>query len=456
MAPRLFGTDGIRGRVGVHPLDGATVTALGYQVARQVGVAGGRPTVLLAGDSRESTPRLCAWLARGLEDGGAEVRYAGLLPTPGVAWLVRRLGAAAGITVSASHNPHPDNGIKLFDGAGRKWRPAEEARLEAALPAAAAMAPGDLEDDPPRAEPELAATYLDGLTESLGGGRPLSDLAIVVDAANGAAAPYAARLFERLGARATALGAAPDGRNINLECGSTSPAAMAAATAAGGAGLGIALDGDADRAIFADERGQVRDGDAALYLWATWLARAGRLRPRRIVATTMSNLGLERALAAEGIELVRCDVGDRVVVETMLAEGLRLGGEQSGHLVHLDLSTTGDGLLTALQIAAIVASSGRSLSELLRGLRRFPQVLLNVPVASKPDLWELPAVRDAARTVESRLGATGRLVLRYSGTEPLARVMIEGPEQDRIDALAEELAGVIHREIGAAAEPEVP
>jgi phosphoglucosamine mutase len=271
---------------------------------------------------------------------------------------------------------------------------------------------------------------------------------VVLDAGNGAASFYARELFERLGARVTLLHADPNGRNVNEGCGSTAPAEMAARVAAEGADLGAAFDGDADRCILADERGEVRDGDAILYLWATCLHRSGRLQPPRIVATSMSNLGLERALAAEGIGVVRCNVGDRYVVETMKKEGILLGGEQSGHIVQSALATTGDGLLTAVQMAALRQQAGQPLSEMLAPFRRYPQILLNVKVAKKVDFKNLPSVSAKARAVEERLGEDGRLVLRYSGTEPLARIMIEGPEQEMIDALAEELAVAIRGELG--------
>jgi phosphoglucosamine mutase len=281
------------------------------------------------------------------------------------------------------------------------------------------------------------------------GGLPLAGLRVVLDAGNGAASHYAGELFESLGAEVVRLlAAAPDGRNVNLHCGSTAPERMAAETAAAGAHLGIAFDGDADRCILADERGQVRDGDAILYLWATHLLAQHRLAPPRIVATSMSNLGLERALGRHGIGVTRCGVGDRAVVETMRRHGILLGGEQSGHIVRLDLAPTGDGLLTAVQIAALVHHAARPLSDLLAGFRRYPQVLLNVPVARKPDLDSVPAIAAAARAVERELGADGRLVLRYSGTESLARVMIEGPDQAAIESLATRLAAVIAGELG--------
>jgi phosphoglucosamine mutase len=449
LTDRLFGTDGMRGRAGTYPLDQPTVTTLGREMASLLALGASEPTVVLGGDTRISTPVLCAWLADGLADGGAAVRYAGMLPTPGVAWLVRHLGAAAGIAVSASHNPHRDNGIKLFDNAGYKWRGEDERRLEEALPGPAAEPAEDSMLPPLAAEPGLPELYLEALAASLPGPRPLDGLRLALDCANGAASPFAGPLFESLGATVAVIGDSPNGRNINFGCGSTEPAGLAAATVAQGAALGVAFDGDADRAVFADETGTVRDGDAALFLWATHMHAAGRLRPPRIVATSMSNLGLERALAAAGIGVVRCGVGDRVVVETMRRDGVILGGEQSGHLIHLGLGTTGDGLLTALQLATVVRASGRGLSELLAPFRRYPQVLLNVPVGRKPDLATLPAVAAAAERVERTLGDDGRLVLRYSGTEPLARVMIEGPEQGQVAALAEELAAAIRAEIGS-------
>ncbi len=451
----LFGTDGIRARFGEAPLDRATVTALALHLAATLREqSGAPPLVILGGDTRESTSEICRWLAEGLTTGGARLQYAGVIPTPGIAWLTRELGAAAGAVVSASHNPWPDNGIKLLDPRGFKWSEEAEAALERRLeggssveiPALPAVLPADA---------SLRERYLDYLasTVSDGGDRPLDGLKVVLDAGNGAASSYAGELFERLGARVTRLHTEPTGRNVNEGCGSTAPGEMAARVVAEGADLGAAFDGDADRCILADERGEVKDGDAILYLWAVRLRQRGLLEPPRIVATTMSNLGLERALAREGIGIERCGVGDRYVVETLLRENLALGGEQSGHIVHLGLSNTGDGLLTALQIARIVQGArhdaGRPLSELLAGFRRYPQILENVRVTRKPDLTGLPRVAEVVRSVEERLGADGRLVLRYSGTEPLARVMIEGPDQPSIEAMAGELAGAIREEIGA-------
>jgi phosphoglucosamine mutase len=449
---RLFGTDGLRAPFGAPPLDRPTVTALAAALAAELRATSAGPTVVLGGDTRESTPTICGWLADGLAAGGATVRSLGVIPTPGVAHLTRRLGAAAGISVSASHNPWPDNGIKLIDPRGFKWPEEGERRLERQLAQDLASGDAAVPERPllplPPLDEGLRDEYLAHLASTVPGERPLDGLAVVLDAGNGAASAWAAPLFERLGARVTLLHAAPDGRNVNAGCGSTAPEEMAARVVATGAALGAAFDGDADRCILADDHGTVRDGDAILYLWATGLHRAGRLHPARIVATSMSNLGLERALAREGIELVRCDVGDRWVVEMLQSEGLRLGGEQSGHIVDLALASTGDGLLTALQVAHLVHRAGRPFSELLAGFRRYPQILQNVRVRQKKDFAGLPKVQSAAREVERRLGADGRLVLRYSGTEPLARIMIEGPDQPTIEALAGDLAEALAADLG--------
>jgi phosphoglucosamine mutase len=488
---RLFGTDGIRGRFGEPPLDRPTVTALARHLAADLAervaaaaaaagpaaavspagaalgaatllaarpaaaIAATPPLVVLGGDTRDSTPEICAWLAAGLAAGGVRVRYAGVIPTPGIAFLAPHLGATAGIAVSASHNPWPDNGIKLLDGDGLKWSDAAEQALTARL---AAPHPLDPTEEPPAAaalppvDADLRAAYLEHLAATLPPEpSPLAGLRVVLDAGNGAAATYAGDLFDRLGAEVTLLGTAPDGRNVNRGIGSTAPETMAAAVVAAGAHLGAAFDGDADRCILADETGAVCDGDAILYLWATGLLAAGQLVPPRIVATSMSNLGLERALARHGIGVVRCDVGDRWVVEAMRREGIRLGGEQSGHIVCFGLSNTGDGLLTALQCAAHVHRSGQPLSRLLAGFRRYPQILRNVRVARKPDLATLPRVAAAVQDVERALCDDGRLVLRYSGTEPLVRVMIEGPDQTTIESLAAQLAAVLAGELSEGA-----
>jgi phosphoglucosamine mutase len=442
---RLFGTDGIRAPFGSPPLDQSTVTALGYHIATRLAGESSQPRVILAGDTRSSTPEICSWLAHGLYRAGAEVLYAGVLPTPGVSCLINEFDADAGVAVSASHNPHPDNGIKLFDREGFKADDESERDLEQRLRRGAPeirSSPQALKEDS-----ALAERYLRRRQELLGGERPLDGLRVVVDAANGAASVYAAPLFRRLGAQVVSLCDQPDGRNINADCGSTRPEGMARQVVENRCHLGIAFDGDADRALFADESGRVRDGDALLYLWARHLKQQGLLAPPSVVATTMSNLGLERALEREGIGMVRCDVGDRTVVRTMRREGILLGGEQSGHLVHLGRTTTGDGLVTALEISSVLLHGARPMSDQLSGFRRFPQILRNVQVSRKPELASLPGVTAAVRHAEEHLANRGRLVLRYSGTEPLARIMIEGPELPEIEALAARLTEALRQDL---------
>ncbi|MFN7940942.1 MAG: phosphoglucosamine mutase [Thermoanaerobaculia bacterium] len=445
-APHWFGTDGIRARFGEEPLVEGTVRRLGRALGEEIFATGRAPRVVLGGDTRASTPVLERWLAEGLGAAGVTAIDLGVFPTAGVSWLVPRRGAACGIVVSASHNPAADNGIKLVDGNGGKWRPADELALERRL--ASTPDPGPLAR--PRREPdsEAAAAYLAWLAEAAGS-LSLAGRRVALDAANGAASRFAARLFAALGAEVVHLHDAPDGDNINRDCGSLHPQDLQRAVASGGADFGFAFDGDADRVLLVDERGELRDGDALLYLWASELARRGGLEPREIVATSMSNLGLERALAARGIGVVRCGVGDRAVVATLRERGLRLGGEQSGHLVDLATSPTGDGLLTAVILAAVLVRDGRPASLQLADFRRYPQLLVGVPVRAKPPLDSLPGVAAAAREVERRLGADGRLVLRYSGTEPLARIMLEGPDGDLLRSLSDRLAAEIRAAIGA-------
>jgi phosphoglucosamine mutase len=445
--PRLFGTDGVRGVYGQPPLDEKTLRRLAHALALELKDRRSSPRVLMGGDTRESTPAIGRLFAAELAAQGVGVTWLGVVPTPAVAALVRREGADAGVVLSASHNPWHDNGVKLIDPDGFKWQPAAEARLEARLDQ---VGDGDVaggEAELTVAEP-LVEAYFDDLLASLGDAR-LDNLHVVLDTGNGAASALAGRLFTAAGATVRVINDRPDGRNINRGCGSTHPEVVAAAVNEEGCELGFTFDGDADRALLADEKGQVRDGDAILYLWARDLKAKGLLRGERIVATSMSNLGLEVALRREGIGILRCDVGDREVVEALERESLVLGGEQSGHIVNRHLTTTGDGLLTALQIAAIVATDGRPLSEQLAGFARFPQVLKSYRVAKKPALAGLPAVVAAERRVEAELGEEGRLVLRYSGTEPLVRIMIEGPSREKIETLEAELAAVLLAELAS-------
>ena len=445
----------MRAVFGTPPLDRPTVQAVGYCFARLCGEG----ALILGGDTRASRTEITGWLAAAIRAAGCEVRSAGVVPTPAVAYLVTELGAAGGIVVSASHNPYTDNGVKLIGADGFKVDPSVERAIEDRiedwvrgssdpLPPEAARKRRPKADHQLHDEPELADRYLEHLAASLPAKRPLAGLRIAVDAANGAGAPYAERLFAGLGADCAVTCDRPDGRNINLDCGSTCTGRIADFTRATGSDLGVALDGDADRALLCDHRGRICDGDILLYVWATHLAARGALPGRRIVATTMSNMGLEKALEAGNVDVVRCGVGDREVVEVMRREGIRLGGEQSGHLVDLELGTTGDGLLTAAAVAAIVAASGRSLADLAAGFRRFPQTLRNVRVREKQPLESVPGLSEAVASVERELGTSGRVLLRYSGTEALARVMIEGPDQTRIEELCGSITSILETELG--------
>ena len=442
----IFGTDGVRGVFGRAPIDALTITRLGWALGSFLGREARSPCVIIAGDTRASTPTVTSWIAAGLDVAEARVINAGTLPTPAVAFLTRELGADAGIAVSASHNPHTDNGVKIFDGQGFKWSREGEAELEAGT-LGAPNYPGDGTPEP--VDRGLAERYGQALLSALPGGEPLRGLDIAVDAANGAASPLAAALFRRAGATVHAFNDHPDGANINVQCGSNHSEEIVRHTLENGCVMGIAFDGDADRVILVDETGRVLDGDAILYIWARALQQRGQLEPAAVVVTTMSNLGLESSLARLGIDLVRCGVGDREVVSEMRSRSILLGGEQSGHLVHLGLSTTGDGLLSALQIAALAVGSGQPLSQLVSGLETYPQILRNVAVRAKDDFSSVPGLEELAHSIQQRLGDRGRVLLRYSGTEPLARVMIEGPDAETIAEMAGELAAVLDRHLGS-------
>ncbi len=452
MSRRLFGTDGVRGRFGTPPLDENTVRRLGAALGgRLVQAASGTPSrVVLGGDTRASTPQICRWLAAELAAHGVDTVFLGVVPTPAIARTVATSDAACGLAVSASHNPYPDNGIKLIDGDGFKWPEEAEAGLERAmLEADLKLAGGEAELE---VNFSVVRAYISSLAESLGG-HSLAGLRVVLDAGNGAASPYAQKLFEDLDASVTMLGDAPNGENINLDCGSTHPENLAATLREEPTAydVGFSFDGDADRVIVADHTGLVRDGDAVLYLWARYLKTRKELPGNAIVATSMSNLGLQVALARSAIDVVRCGVGDREVVATLRDQHFALGGEQSGHIVNLALSTTGDGLLTALQIASILHQSACPLVDLLKDFEQFPQLLRNLRVAAKPPLDSLPSVVETSREVEAELGDRGRLVLRYSGTEPLVRIMLEGPDEATIGELADRLEAVLDAELNPSA-----
>ena len=436
---KLFGTDGIRGVAGRAPLDSPTVYSLGFALG-EWSLRHGERRVLIGRDTRESGPELAATVARGLKDAGAEPVSAGVVTTPAVAFLTRTGPFSAGVMISASHNPYHDNGLKVFAHDGFKLPDIEEAALEKRIFEILPGAPENPQGFPAEEMPGLAEKYLEYLRQSAGGA--LSGLSVVVDCAHGAGFRLAPPLFRSLGARVTEMACAPDGRNINEGCGALHVEGLRQRVLEEHADFGAAFDGDADRCILVSRSGKVLDGDHVLLI-------AGKaLRPRAVVATVMSNLGLERALAACGIGLLRTAVGDRYVLEEMLRQDLPLGGEQSGHVIFRQFSTTGDGLLTALRVAAIARHAGATLDELTREFVVYPQVLVNVRFREKRPLEELERVQKEIWAAKEEFGGAGRVLVRFSGTEPLARVMVEGPDAARVEERARRIAAAIEAELG--------
>ncbi len=451
---KLFGTDGIRAVAGQAPLDPTTVYGVGFALARSLGKTVSQPRVLLGRDTRESGPWIAATLAEGMRQAGAQVESAGIVTTPAVAFLARAGGFDAGVVISASHNPWQDNGIKLFGADGFKLPDAVELAMEEEILYHAAQ----VEISDPHRFPAvednsaLRADYVQFLVDCVPG-LTLAGLKIVADCANGAAAAIAPELFRRFDregrARVDLLNIAPDGRNINANCGALHPELVAQETQRRGADIGLTFDGDADRCMLADAAGNVINGDAILLMAARDLKARGMLTGDLVVATTMSNMGLGAALKRSGIRMLRAPVGDRYVLEEMQKHDAALGGEQSGHILFPHLATTGDGLLTALVVLDLIARTGQSIEELTADLKVFPQIIVNVKVREKKPLDSIPAVAAAINAAEAALKDTGRVVIRYSGTEPLARVMIEAESEEAMRNHAEAIAAAIRGELGA-------
>jgi len=450
VARTLFGTDGIRGVAGQYPLDRATVQAVGLALGDWVRQRGQEACVVLGMDTRESGTWLAEEIAGGLSRRDVKVDFAGVTTTPGVAYLAKTGPFSAGVMISASHNPYQDNGIKLIGHSGYKLPDEQEESLEAEilalLKAGALSHPAQI---PINAG--LDRTYIDHLAATLPGG--LGGMKIVADCANGSASALAPELFERLGGHVRAIHCAPDGRNINLNCGSLHLESLRAAVLERSADVGVAFDGDADRALFVSKSGKIVDGDAVLLLAGRHLRDQGRLTGNNghpvIVATVMSNLGLERALRSHGIEMLRTPVGDKYVLEEMQRRGAELGGEQSGHIIFHRYATTGDGMLTALRVFEVMRHTGAGLDQLTSELQVYPQRLVNVRVRQRKRLEDLPAVAAEIRAAEASFGDSGRVLVRFSGTEPLARVMVEGPDLERVEAFANRIAARIQSELGA-------
>ena len=449
MPKQLFGTDGIRGVAGEYPLDPATIYAFGVALGEDAGAHHLRhhpnPEILIGMDTRESGPWIAELVAGGLTSRGVRVRYAGVITTPGVAYLTRAGDFVAGVMISASHNPFQDNGLKVFGHSGFKLPDAEEDTIEQDIlrlreqgvtPQPAAL----------KVDESLDRQYLEFLVSTAG--VRFEGVKIVLDCGNGASYRLGPDLFRRLGAEVVTLCAEPNGRNINLGCGALHLAPLQKAVVEHGADYGAAFDGDADRAIFAARSGKVVDGDAVMLAAARALKAAGRLQGDTLVSTVMSNLGLEKLLERDGIRMVRTAVGDKYVLEEMLRLDAALGGEQSGHVIFREYATTGDGLLTALRVFEIARRAGVGLDELTGDLRVYPQKLVNVRVREKKGLLELPAVAEEIRKAEDSLAGTGRVLVRFSGTEPLARVMVEAEDPGQVELFVNRIADAIRTAAG--------
>ncbi|HEY5617308.1 MAG TPA: phosphoglucosamine mutase [Vicinamibacterales bacterium] len=463
---RLFGTDGVRGKAGQHPLDPPTIRRLGAALARAMSPGTGGARFLSGRDTRESGPWIERELAAGIRSQGGALVSAGVIPTPAVAYLTPRLGYTAGVVISASHNPFEDNGIKVFSGTGAKFTEALEDQVESIM----ADTSWDTSDNGPAEaghydrtnafayvvsgfsrtveQIDYRSEYIEHLLHVLEPNERHTGVRIAVDCANGATATVAPRLFERLGFDVRCVGCEPDGRNINLGCGSTAPELLTRTVLNDGYRLGIAYDGDGDRAIFVDAHGRIVDGDAVMLMCAKQMKIEGRLKGDAVVATVMSNIGLEIALRNAGIETIRCPVGDKYVMEEMIQRNLSLGGEQSGHVIFSDFLFTGDGLATSLNVLRTMATTGRELGDLASDLTKYPQVLLNLRVDRKVDLKTVPSVAAVLASVESRLAGAGRLLVRYSGTEPLLRVMLEGQDEAQIRRWGQEILDAVRQYVG--------
>jgi phosphoglucosamine mutase len=447
---RLFGTDGIRGVANQYPMTAEMALALGRSVAEHFRQRDKRCRVVIGKDTRLSGYMFESALEAGIVSAGADVMLVGPLPTPAIAFITASMRADAGVVISASHNPFQDNGIKLFGPDGFKLADDIEVEIEQRIVNPEPLTPGP--------EPRIGKAvrlddaegrYVQFIKERFPKDRTLDGMRVVVDCANGAAYRAAPQVFAELGAEVSALFIEPNGRNINDDCGALHPDKVAIEVRRTRASIGIALDGDADRVILTDEHGEIVDGDQIMAILGTRFMAQGKLPGATVVATVMSNLGLERALATKQAKLWRTAVGDRYVVEAMREGGFTFGGEQSGHIVFLQEATTGDGLLAALQVLSVMVQEGRSLSDLARLMTRYPQVLLNFTVERKVPIDQLPTVRAAIAKVEKALGSDGRVLVRYSGTESKARVMIEGTDEPTIRAYAEEIAECMRKELAS-------
>ena len=445
---RLFGTDGIRGRANVEPLTPEMAVAFGRAIAAKFGRPG--QSVIIGRDTRLSGPMLEQAVAAGISAMGVDVLLAGVVPTPAVAYLTRHLQGCAGIVISASHNPYEDNGLKIFNGKGLKCDDALELEIEALILNESLRAQGATGEKIGRIEPwpNGAVLYAELAVKAYGQGLDLRGVRVVVDAGNGAACETTPRVLRALGAEVLALNVEPNGVNINAGCGSTHPELIQKAVLEFGAQIGLAHDGDADRLICCDETGSLLDGDEMLAVIGLDLLKRGKLAKKTLVATVMSNLGLDECFAAAGGKVLRAGVGDRYVLEKMLADDLNVGGEQSGHVILLDCNTTGDGLVTALELLRIMKVTGEPLSKLRLGMKKYPQLLVNVKVRERIPLDQLPEVTETVKAIEKELGSSGRILLRYSGTEPKIRLLVETRDEALLQPVADRVLVPIKKYLG--------
>jgi phosphoglucosamine mutase len=447
---KLFGTDGIRGKAGEYPMTGEMAVRVGRAVAMTFKDPGKPSTIIVGRDTRLSGPMLESALVSGICSVGADAGIAGVIPTPGVAFLASSLKAEAGIVISASHNPYYDNGIKIFNGNGYKLSDQKEAEIEELVlntPSANRNQPAQ-EAGRVSIKSEMLKYYISFLINTLPSNLSFKELKIVLDCANGATCRIAPELFSELGAQAEALATEPDGKNINDGCGSEHPEGLIERVLKTKADLGLAFDGDGDRLVAVDEKGGVLSGDQILAICAQDLKQKGQLKNDLVVSTVMSNMGLGVALQNMGIRHESARVGDRYVMEKMVATGAILGGEDSGHMIFADDHTSGDGILTALKLIEAMQSENENLSELKKVMTVYPQVLINVDVQTKPDITTVPAIAGAIKSVESELGDRGRVLVRYSGTQPLCRVMVEGPSATETRRYCQQLSEIIKKIIG--------
>lgn len=444
---KLFGTDGIRAVAGQSPLDYSSVYALGKALISLLKEGDLKPRVIIGRDTRESGEWLEQALFQGINEGQGEAVSVGIIPTSAVSFLAKKYSFSAGIVISASHNSYQDNGIKIFSSQGIKISDAWESKLEKAI----IEAPSNVKRENTRITPQssLGQDYVDFLKSRFSHVNLKRKIKVVLDCSNGASSFFASQVFLGLGSEVIAMGNTPDGKNINANCGSLYPQNLARKVVESKADIGVAYDGDADRAIWVDEKGRILNGDHTLFVLSRFMKEKGRLKSDYVIATAMSNMGLEKALEKLDLKLLRTQVGDKYVLEEMMKLKANLGGEQSGHTIFLDDCPTGDGILTSLKMLEVMAAYNLPLSKLVEDLEEYPQILLNVPVRKKTDFDQFPEIINAKEQIEKRLGDSGRLNVRYSGTEPVARVMIEGQDRGEIEDYASQMASVISKYLGS-------